>query len=398
VNHLTLRSDSDLSARGGFRGFWRFTAAWLCRSFAGFANAADNGLNQVVYPLLLTIVQGAKAKLRFAVWAFAEAHGQLAAQIVLDERGFVPGFLSIPGVGAESSEIAGLAVWAARSGHEILRLFAGRIGYTVEFKPGDRPDIRGSEAFAYGIGKIELHEAGHDPTCDGDALVAWLRSGVCFGGARCGFTRRTGSYSANEVPVFFLVLVSRIVRGLFIVGDLSPIGYAAADDFDGNAAPKLIEAGLGAARLDAKIGLHFRAAVGLDGDSLGLLEELGAAAPERRLEELAAIDPADLSGSGTNFHAVVAASQDVYVVAVVEGIDRLAHLRHTAPKRDAALADVRVAEGFVLGPQQPSRDNDQKEQRHRDQQLTLHCAPPAMRSKTRAIPTLLLAPCVSSDC
>ena len=48
----------------------------LRRGLTGFVNAADNGLNQVVYPLLLAIVQGAKAKLRLAVWALAEAHGQ----------------------------------------------------------------------------------------------------------------------------------------------------------------------------------------------------------------------------------------------------------------------------------------------------------------------------------
>jgi len=60
----------------------------------------------------------------------------------------------------------------------------------------------------------------------------------------------------------------------------------------------------------------------------------------------------------------------------VQGVDRLAHLRDAAPKSDAALADVRFADGFMLGPQQPSRYNDQDEQRHGNKQFALHCASP----------------------
>jgi len=40
-----------------------------------------------------------------------------------------------------------------------------------------------------------------------------------------------------------------------------------------------------------------------------------------------------------------------------------------APKRDAALADVSVAEVFVLGAKEPGGDSDQAEEGHGDKKL-----------------------------
>ena len=46
------------------------------------------------------------------------------------------------------------------------------------------------------------------------------------------------------------------------------------------------------------------------------------------------------------------------MVAVVERVNRLADLGDAAPERDGALADVAVAEGFVLGAKKPSDERD----------------------------------------
>ena len=145
-----------------------------------------------------------------------------------------------------------------------------------------------------------------------------------------------------------------------------------------DAAAKLIEARLGAAWLHAEIGLYLRASVRLRGDRLGLLEELGAARPERGFEQNSAVDPADFAIGGANFYVVVAAGEDFHVIAVVKGVHGLANLRDAAPERDAALANVAVAQNFVFRAKEPRDDADDDEQRDGDEELALHATLPEM--------------------
>ena len=63
-----------------------------------FANAADNGLDQPIDALFLVAVHDAEAKFRLALRSFVEAHGELSAQIVLNEGGLVARAFRVPGV------------------------------------------------------------------------------------------------------------------------------------------------------------------------------------------------------------------------------------------------------------------------------------------------------------
>ena len=80
------------------------------KSLARFANTVNNCLVQAIDAFFFFSIHHAKAKFGLTFGTFANANGQLAAQIILDERGFVSGFPPIPGVGAEGREIARLAV------------------------------------------------------------------------------------------------------------------------------------------------------------------------------------------------------------------------------------------------------------------------------------------------
>jgi len=337
---------------------------------AGFADPADHSLGHAIEALFFCALHLGEAKLRLALGALVEADGHLAAEIIFDEGGFVASALLIPGVDAEGGEIAGLAFRAARSGDEILRLGSGRSVDTIELKPGDGPEVGGGHAFADGLGQIELDETRDDPTGDGNGLIAGLRGGVGFGAALGSFAGRAGGQSANEEPVFPFCGLSFVVFAL--VADLHPIGDGARDDFDGNAAAKLIEARLGAAGLDAKIGLHLGAAAGLHEHDFSGGEELDAALPERGLEEQAGVDPADGAGGGADLGAVVAAGEDFDTIAVVQEVDGLANLRDAAPQRGAALADVGFADVFVLGAHVPGGGDDEAQERDGDEKLALH--------------------------
>jgi hypothetical protein len=90
------------------------------------------------------------------------------------------------------------------------------------------------------------------------------------------------------------------------------------------------------------------------------------------LSSLTLRDPTDGAADGADFCAVVAAGHDVDAVAVVQGVDRLAHLRDAAPQCGAALADVGLAKIFVLRTKEPSQHGDQAEERHGDEKLALH--------------------------
>src|SRR5690349_17169274 len=79
------------------------------------------------------------------------------------------------------------------------------------------------------------------------------------------------------------------------------------------------------------------------------------------------------------------------MVAVKQHANLLAHLRDTAPKRNAALADIRIADGFVLGAQNPGQQRDDAEQRHRDKQLAFHAESPNVAPTERAACTISLA-------
>jgi len=56
-------------------------------------------------------------------------------------------------------------------------------------------------------------------------------------------------------------------------------------------------------------------------------------------------------------------------------------LGDAAPERDAALADVAVAERFVFGTEEPGDDADDDEERDRDEELALHAALPGRRDR-----------------
>src|SRR6185369_4533990 len=161
-------------------------------------------------------------------------------------------------------------------------------------------------------------------------------------------------------------------------------GDRAGDNFDGNTAAELVEALRGAAGLDAQIGLDLGAAAGLRGYGGGLGKQLGTALPHGGVEKLPAVDPADFAGGGANFDVVVAARKDFDRVTIVQGVQRLAHLCHAAPERDAALTDIFRAQGVMFGAQDPGQQAYDAEQRHRHQQLALHRAIPAGAALGRA--------------
>jgi hypothetical protein len=356
---------------------WTLGGFGFLGSFAGLADATDYGLDEAIGALFSVAADGMELEFGLAFGVFADEDGQRATQIVFDECGFVAGFLGVPSVGAERGEVARLAFGAFCSGDEILRFLAGGVGDAVELEPRDGADVCRVDTFADGIRQIELDESRDDPSRDRNVLIARLCRGVVFGGACRGFSRRTRRDGTDEIPVFLFGW--SVGTGVFFVGGLHPVGDRAAYDIHRHAAAELIEARFGASGSDAKVGLHFGAAVGLRRDGLRLLKQFGAARPERWLKQNAAVDPADFTAGGADFYVVVAAREDFDVVAVVERVHRFADLGDAAPKRDAALADVAVAERFVLGAKEPSDDGDDDEERDGDEELALHAALPGWR-------------------
>jgi hypothetical protein len=143
--------------------------------------------------------------------------------------------------------------------------------------------------------------------------------------------------------------------------------------------------------LHPQIGLHLGSSTRLHRNGLRLLQQLGAAGPQRWFQKLPSVDPTHLAASGAHLDAVIAARHNVHAIPIVQGIDRLAHLRHAAPQRNAALADVPFADRFVLRPQRPRHRRHQNKQRHRDKQFPLHARPSSPRRSITRIPTIPLA-------
>src|SRR5208283_304608 len=169
------------------------------------------------------------------------------------------------------------------------------------------------------------------------------RCGGDGGIAHDAFTGRTSGDAANEEPVFRLSVL-RITGSVFLIGDLDPIGNGTAEDFEFGAAAKLVETGLRAARSDTKICGGLGTATRLNGQELGLPEKLGAALPEFRLHQIAAIHPSGETGSGADFYVVVTASEDFDPVAIEKHTKLFAHLSDATPECDAAFADIGGAE------------------------------------------------------
>src|SRR5262249_37070050 len=89
-------------------------------------------------------------------------------------------------------------------------------------------------------------------------------------------------------------------------------------------------------------------------------------------------------------HVFVAARKHFHVIAIEQHAQLLANLRHAAPQRDAALADVRLAQRFMLWPEYPGQQRHHAEQRHGHQQLALHAESPNVAPTERAACTTSL--------
>src|SRR5438132_3968533 len=114
----------------------------LSGSFIRFADAANNRLDQMIDAFFFFSVHQAEANLRCVLRPFADANGQLSAQIILDEGGLVPALLYVPGVNAQGREVAGLAFRTARGGQKVLRLVTRRVTDAIQLEPRERADIR----------------------------------------------------------------------------------------------------------------------------------------------------------------------------------------------------------------------------------------------------------------
>ena len=90
------------------------------------SDAAHNGLDETTAPFLITLTHDREAKLRFGGGVLVYPYGQLAAQIICDEGGFVSRPPLIPRINSQDDEIAGLPVWTARSSYQVLRHVSGR--------------------------------------------------------------------------------------------------------------------------------------------------------------------------------------------------------------------------------------------------------------------------------
>lgn len=87
------------------------------RDIAGFADAPDYGLRQVINAFLFRAVHLTKTKFRLAFRSFVDSDRHLTAEIVFDEGSFVTRALLVPGIDAEDGEIAGLPFPTAGAGN-----------------------------------------------------------------------------------------------------------------------------------------------------------------------------------------------------------------------------------------------------------------------------------------
>ena len=310
------------------------------------------------------------------------ADRESSAQIIVNKRGFIAGFACVPGINPQRCEIAGLALRPARAGSEVLRVIAFAIGDAIEFEPGERANVGRLSAFTHRVRQVERDKSPYNPAGDGDGLVSWLR-GIGDGRiADYAFTRRTRGDTPDEEPVLFFCFGR--LPSFFFVGNLDPIGGGSADDFNRRVAGELVQARLIAAGFDTQVSGNFCTPTPLNRDGRGQLDQLGTALPEFRLHQIVAVHPSNDAGSRANFHIFVAARQYIHVIAIEQHANLFADLGDAAPKRDAALADVGVADGFVLGTKNPGKQRHNAEQRHRDKQLPLHAESPKVAPTDRA--------------
>src|SRR5215471_21375910 len=90
------------------------------------SDAAHNGLDETTAPFLITLTHNREAKLRFGGGVLVYPYGQLAAQIICDEGGFVSRPRAVPSIDSHHGEVAGLPLWTARSRDQVLRHISGR--------------------------------------------------------------------------------------------------------------------------------------------------------------------------------------------------------------------------------------------------------------------------------
>src|SRR6266566_2428962 len=362
--------------------FGRFHGAPLARRLPALTNSADNRLNQPVDALLFVAAHHAKTKLRLLLGAFADANGHLAAQIIFDERSFVAASLCIPRVDAKRGEIAGLALGSAGGGNQILWLVARRVADAVEFEPRERAKIRGGHALAHGVWQIQFNKTGNDPARDRHGLIPGSRCGCRFGALASVITRRTCSEAADQRPVLFLRFL-RLIRGIFFVRNLRPIGHRPPHNLHGSISSKLIKARLGSPRLDAQIRGDLGASACLHGHRSRLVQELDAAQPERWFHQVTAVDPADGARVGSNLYVFIAPGKHVHALAVMQRAHSLADFGDAAQKRGIPFADKGFAQQFMLRPEQPGNERHQAEQRHCNEEFSLHALSPNAAPMTR---------------
>lgn len=90
------------------------------------SDAAHHGLDETTTPFLITLTHDREAKPRFVGGVLVYPYGQLAAQIICDKGGFVSRPRPAPSIDSQHGEVAGLALWTARSSNQVLRHITGR--------------------------------------------------------------------------------------------------------------------------------------------------------------------------------------------------------------------------------------------------------------------------------
>src|SRR5260370_8324351 len=148
--------------------------------FTRFADTANHCLDQPIDTFVFVTVDHAEAKLRLVFGPFAEANGQLAAQIILDKGGLIPAFLYVPGVNAQRCEVTDMAFRPAGGGQEVLRLVARRATHAIQFEPCEWADICVGRSFAHCFGQIQLQDTRVHPADYTIGLAPLLRSFSSF--------------------------------------------------------------------------------------------------------------------------------------------------------------------------------------------------------------------------
>ena len=282
----------------------------------------------------------------------------------------------------------------ARRGDQVLRLVAGGVLDAIQLKPRARANVCRSHTFADGIRQVQFDEPRDHPTGDWHGLISRFRSGGCLRGARRSLSGRPRGHAANQEPIFFLGLL-RLVAGIFFIGRLHPIGYAAAHNFYGNVARELVEARLGTTGEHAQVGGNFRASARLDRHVAHLLEQLDAALPKRRLHQLACFHPPDGAAGGANFRIFIAFAEDLDALAIMQHSHLLPHLGDAAEHRSRPFADESHTLPFAFWTHHPGGKGHQAEQRHSDKKLSLHA--PSSNAGTLGITMAFLMVIISAS-